>query len=99
MELSIKAPAVQAAVAVGGFMAFLAEVGAERDKNQQAKTRWALDYYVGKLARPPASKKAAGKTSAPKAQRPISSQGIACKSPSAADPEAGIARSSTMSQS
>ncbi len=50
MELSIKAPAVQAAVAVGGFMAFLAEVGAERDKNQQAKTRWALDYYVGKLA-------------------------------------------------
>jgi hypothetical protein len=35
---------------VGGFMAFLAEVGAERDKSQQAKTRWALDYYVGKLA-------------------------------------------------
>ena len=32
MEVSIKAPAVQAAVAVGGFMAFLAEVGAERDK-------------------------------------------------------------------
>jgi hypothetical protein len=50
MEVSIKAPAVQAAVAVGGFMAFLAEVGAERDENQQTKTRWALDYYVGKLA-------------------------------------------------
>jgi len=31
MEMSIKAPAAQAAVAVGGFMAFLAEVGAERD--------------------------------------------------------------------
>jgi hypothetical protein len=69
MELSIKAPAVQAAVAVGGFMAFLAEVGAERDKSQQAKTRWALDYYVGKLARPPARKAAAGKSSDPKAPR------------------------------
>jgi hypothetical protein len=45
---------VQAAVAVGGFMAFLAEVGAERDKNQQTKTRWALDYYVGKLEPSPA---------------------------------------------
>jgi len=33
MELSIKAPTVQAAAAVGGFMAFLAEVGAERDKD------------------------------------------------------------------
>ena len=51
MEVSIKAPAVQAAAAVGGFMAFLAEVGAERDRRQQTKTRWALDYYVGKLAR------------------------------------------------
>ena len=50
MELSIKARAVQAAVAVGGFMAFLAEVGAERDKDQQTKTRWALEYYVSKLA-------------------------------------------------
>jgi len=70
MELSIKAPAVQAAVAVGGFMAFLAEVGAERDKSQQAKTRWALDYYAGKLARPPAGKKAAGRTSVPKTPRP-----------------------------
>jgi hypothetical protein len=69
MELSIKAPAVQAAVAVGGFMAFLAEVGAERDKSQQAKTRWALDYYVRKLARPSARKAAAGKTSAPKTPR------------------------------
>lgn len=49
MELSIKAPAAQAAVAVGGFMAFLAEVGAERDVKQQTKTRWALDYYVAKL--------------------------------------------------
>jgi hypothetical protein len=52
MEVSIKAPVVQAAVAVGGFMALLAEVGAERDKNQQTKTRWVLDYYVAKLAPP-----------------------------------------------
>ena len=79
MELSIKAPAVQAAVAVGGFMAFLAEVGAERDKSQQAKTRWALDYYAGKLARPPASKKAAGKTSAPKTPRPPARKAVAAK--------------------
>jgi hypothetical protein len=67
MEVSIKAPAVQAAVAVGGFMAFLAEFGAERDKSQQAKTRWALDYYVSKLARAPGRKTAAAKSSAAKA--------------------------------
>lgn len=48
MEMSIKAPAVQAAVAVAGFMAYLAEVGAERDREQQTKTRWALGYYAGK---------------------------------------------------
>jgi hypothetical protein len=64
MELSIKAPAVQAAVAMGGFMAFLAELGAERDKNQQAKTRWALDYYVGKLTPRRTRKASAGKGSA-----------------------------------
>ena len=63
MEVSIKAPAVQAAAAVGGFMAFLAEVGAERDKDQQTKTRWALDYYVAKLARAPARKAPARKSS------------------------------------
>lgn len=51
MELSIKARAPHAAVAVGGFMAFLAEVGAERDKDQQTKTRWALEYYVSKLGK------------------------------------------------
>jgi len=42
----------QTAVAVGGFMALLAEVGVERDRKEQSKTRWALDYYVAKLARP-----------------------------------------------
>ena len=50
MEVSIKAPVVQAAVAVGGFMAFLAEVGAERDGNEQTKTHWAMDHYAAKLA-------------------------------------------------
>jgi len=63
MEVSIKAPAVQAAAAVGGFMAFLAEVGAERDNDQQTKTRWALDYYVAKLARTPARTASAQKSS------------------------------------
>jgi hypothetical protein len=42
MEVSIKTPAIQAAVAIAGFIAFLAEVGAEEDLEQQTKTRWAL---------------------------------------------------------
>jgi hypothetical protein len=49
MEVSVKAPAVQAAAVMAGFMAFLAEVGAERDVAQQAKTHWALDYYAARL--------------------------------------------------
>jgi hypothetical protein len=69
MEVSIKAPVAQAAVAVGGFMAFLAEVGAERDKDQQTKTRWALEHYVAKLAPPQIRKSSAGKASSPKAPR------------------------------
>src|SRR5215510_14342421 len=48
MEASIKAPVVQAAAAMGGFTAFLAEFGAERDVDEQAKTRWALDFYATK---------------------------------------------------
>lgn len=43
-EVSIKVPVIQAAAAGAGFMAFLAEVGAERDDGQQAKTRWALEH-------------------------------------------------------
>jgi hypothetical protein len=58
MEVSVKAPAVQAAAVMAGFMAFLAEVGAERDVAQQAKTRWALDYYASRLrAKRPARKR------------------------------------------
>lgn len=49
MEASIKAPIVQAAVAIGGFSAYLAEVGAERNVKQQTKTHWALDYYANKV--------------------------------------------------
>ncbi len=52
MELSIKAPIAQTAVAVGGFMALLAEVGVEHDRSPQTKTRWALGHYAAKLARP-----------------------------------------------
>ncbi len=51
MEVSVKAPAEQAAAVMAGFMAFLAEVGAEHDAKQQAKTRWALDYYAARLRR------------------------------------------------
>ena len=49
MEVSIKTPTVQAAAAIGGFKAFLAEVGAEHDRDQQTKTRWALDYHAAKI--------------------------------------------------
>ena len=49
LELSVKAPAIQAAVIYFGFMAFLAELGAERDESQQAKTRWALDFFAQRL--------------------------------------------------
>lgn len=47
-EVSIKVPVVQAAAATAGFMAFLAEVGAERDPGQQAKTRWVLEHEAKK---------------------------------------------------
>ena len=40
----IKTTLVQTAAARAGFMAFLAEVEAERDDGQQAKTRWALEH-------------------------------------------------------
>jgi hypothetical protein len=46
MEASIKSPIAQAAVALAGFMAFLAEVGAEQDLEQQTKTRWALTHHA-----------------------------------------------------
>ena len=54
LEVSIKVPVVQAAAATAGFMAFLAEVGAERDDGQQAKTRWALEH-AAKQHRQPAN--------------------------------------------
>ena len=69
MEVSIRAPVAQTAVAVGGFMAFLAEVGVERDKDEQSKTRWALDYYVARLAHPKARGPSASRTSASRAPR------------------------------
>ena len=79
-EASIKAPIAQAAVAAGGFLAHLAEIGAERDHAQEAKTRWALEHYAGKSrgtaakalgrkAAVPAKKKAVGKTIAAKGRR------------------------------
>lgn len=55
MECSIKAPVKQAAFAIGGYMAFLAEVGAERDNEQQAKTCWAIEYYSSRLRGEPRS--------------------------------------------
>ena len=65
LEVSIKAPIAQAAAAVAGFMAFLAEVGAERDTKEQTKTRWALDYYVAKLSPPAVSRPASKRKSVP----------------------------------
>lgn len=49
MEVSVKAPAAQGAAVMAGFMAFLAEVGAERDADEKAKTRWALEFYAQRL--------------------------------------------------
>jgi hypothetical protein len=49
LEVSIKVPVIQAAAATAGFFALLAESGAERDNAQQAKTRWALNYYADRL--------------------------------------------------
>ncbi len=70
LEASIKAPVEQAAVAAGGFLAHLAEIGAERDHAQEAKTRWALEHYAsksrGKVARPVTRKAPAGKGTVPK---------------------------------
>ncbi len=74
LEVSIKAPVKQAAAATAGFMAFLAEMGAERDRNEQAKTRWALEYYAGKLAREAAAGKAPAKAK-PKTSKPARAQG------------------------
>lgn len=48
-EVSIRVPVQQAAAAKGGFMAFLAEVGADREEGQLAKTHWFLDYYAKRL--------------------------------------------------
>jgi hypothetical protein len=52
-EVSIKAPVIQAAAAGAAFMAFLAEVGAERDQGQQAKTRWALEHSANEHRQAP----------------------------------------------
>jgi hypothetical protein len=49
LEVSIKVPVIQAAAAMAGFFALLAEDGAERDNAQQAKTRWALTHYADRL--------------------------------------------------
>lgn len=70
LEASIRAPAKQAAAARGGFMAFLAEVGADHDKSEQTKTRWALGYYAAKLAPAPAPKAAAKAVRAGRATLP-----------------------------
>ena len=53
-EVSIKTPVAQAAAASAGFMAFLAEVGAERDEGQRAKTRWALEHWAKREPEAPA---------------------------------------------
>jgi hypothetical protein len=83
MEVSIKAPIAQAAVAIGGFMAYLAEVGAERDDSEQTKTRWAMGYYAAKLGSAPAT----GKTRpTPAAKAPAKKRASAKPSARSASP-------------
>lgn len=88
MEASIKTPAVQAAAAIAGFMAFLAEFGAERDIEEQAKTRWALEYYADKLRKGRTGRRSAALTAAPmpaaKAPRAKAKRGKVKKSRKAA---------------
>jgi hypothetical protein len=50
LEVSIKTPSVQAAVAIAGFMAFLAEVGAEQNMQAQSKTSWAMSQPTDELS-------------------------------------------------
>jgi hypothetical protein len=59
-EVSIKVQVIQAAAAAAGFMAFLAEVGAERDTGQQAKTRWALEHAAAQHRETKAVRASAG---------------------------------------
>ncbi|MGE5152748.1 MAG: hypothetical protein ACM3ST_01920 [Bdellovibrio bacteriovorus] len=73
MEVSIKSPVAQAAVAVAGFMALLAEVGVEQDLEQQTKTRWALTRRGGDAA---TAQAAAPAQTAPQIEHP-SPQGAA----------------------
>ena len=68
MEVSVKAPAIQGAAVMAGFLAFLAEVGAERDNDQQAKTHWAVDHYAARL-RAKAAPRAAAKPARRRARR------------------------------
>jgi hypothetical protein len=75
MEFSVKAPAIQAAAVMAGFMAFLAEVGAERDAGQQAKTRWGLDYYAARLKGKPAARARPRSKAAPKKARRTANTG------------------------
>jgi hypothetical protein len=51
MEVAIKALVVRAAVAVAGFVTFLADVRAKRDQDQQTKTRSAA-AILGQPAEP-----------------------------------------------
>lgn len=83
MEVSIKAPIVQAAVAIGGFMAYLAEVGAERDDSEQTKTRWAMAYYADKLKSAPA---VSGKAKAPLAGKTVAKAAAAQPMPARRSP-------------
>jgi hypothetical protein len=61
LEASIKVSTVQAAAGSGGFLAFLAEIGAERDRGEEAKTRWALTYFARQYVQPAVKKASAAK--------------------------------------
>jgi hypothetical protein len=69
MEVSVKAPAAQGAAVMAGFMAFLAEVGAEREQDEKAKTRWALDFYAQRLRQKTAPKARARSKSSPRRRK------------------------------
>lgn len=74
LELSIRVASGQAAFASGGFLAFLADLGAQPDNASQAKTKWAMEYRGDPIKvedeQPPATKSRKTKTATKKLKAP-----------------------------
>lgn len=96
LELSIRIDSRQAAFASGGFLAFLADLGAKPDNASQAKTRWAMEVRgpaaKTRKAESPKTKRSAEKKSLPSEAREAASASRKHK------PAASPAKRTTMSR-